>query len=144
MVLAILCFDIQSLVNCKKVCKILFANFKSIFLKTVFFTVFFQYFRKVFVASTCDFLLIFGECATLMGRNVLSKEIFKVCTFWSCNYASNRIFQHILGPPHIFSIFSTQNNPCIDFFLHAKFENVWIVRSWDIFSERISVLWFSG
>ena len=48
-----------------------------------------------------DFLLIFGECATLMGKNVLSRGFFKVCIFWSRNYG-NRTFRHILRPPNIF------------------------------------------
>ena len=99
----------------------------------------FSLIRKVFVASTCDFLLIFGDCATLMGRSVLSEGFFKVCIFRSRNYGT-RTFWHIVEPPYIFSISSTQNNPYIEFILHAKFEKVWIVRSWDILSERISIL----
>ena len=67
----------------------------------------FSHIRKVFVAFTCDFLLIFGECATLMGRKVLSRRFFKVCIFRSLNYG-NKTFWHVLGPPHIFSISSTQ------------------------------------
>ena len=61
----------------------------------------FSHIREVFVASTCDFLLIFCGCATLMGRSVLSGGFFKVCIFQSRNYGS-RTFRHILGPPHIF------------------------------------------
>ena len=61
----------------------------------------FSHIRKVFVASTCNFLLIFCDCATLMGRSVLSRRFVKVCIFRSCNY-DNRTFWHILGPPLYF------------------------------------------
>ena len=139
MILDIFCFDIQFLVNCKKN----FVKSYSPTLNAFFSKQCFSHIRKVFVASTCNFLLIFCDCATLIGRSVLSRRFFKVYIFRSRNY-DNRTFWHILGSPLIFSISSTQKSPYIDFILQAKFEKVWIVRSWEILSERISLLWFSG
>ena len=37
--------------------------------------------RKVFVASTSHFLLIFGDCATLIYRNILSRGFLKSAFF---------------------------------------------------------------
>ena len=47
------------------------------------------------------FFLLFGDCATLMSKSVLSRGFFKVCIFWSRNYG-NMTFWHIVEPPYIF------------------------------------------
>ena len=51
--------------------------------------------RKAFVASTRDFLLIFGECATLMARNVLSRGTMAT-GFCDISWDSHIFFFNIL------------------------------------------------
>ena len=80
------------------------------------------------MASTRDFLLIFGECATLMCRNALSRGYLKFA-FSGPVTMSTTLFDRSWDPHIFFQLSSTQNNPYIEFILHAKFEKSWIVRS---------------
>ena len=78
-------------------------KFYSSTLNAFFLKQCFSHIRKVFVTSSCDFLLIFGDFATLMGRSVLSRGFFKVCIFRSRNYG-NMTFWHRGTPTYFFNI----------------------------------------
>ena len=104
----------------KKLCKSYLPALNAFFSKQCF-----SHITKVFVASTCDFLLIFSECATLMRRNVLSRGFFKTAFFGPVTMATG-LFDKT--PTYFFYVFYLKQS-YIDFILHVKFENVWIVRS---------------
>ena len=52
------------------------------------------------MAPTCDFHLIFGDCATLMGRSVLNREFLKSAFFGPVTMAIGRF--DITWDPHLF------------------------------------------
>ena len=60
----------------------------------------FSHIRKVFVTSICDFLLIFVDCATLMGRSGLSRRFLKSPFFGHVTVATGGF--NISWDPHLF------------------------------------------
>ena len=63
----------------------------------------FSHIRKIFVASTCDFLLILGNCATLIGRSVLSRGFLKSAFFGPVTMTTG-LFDISWDPTYFFNI----------------------------------------
>ena len=72
-------------------------------LNAFFSKLFFSHIRKIFVTSTCDFLLIFGDCATLMGRSVLSRGFLKSAFFGPVTMAQD-VLTYLGTPTYFFNI----------------------------------------